>query len=178
MKKIFFIAALALLFVSCTDSSREFSIYGTVTNPDLEGACIYLVPMLEEVILPSRENLDSTFIKEGKFEFHGNVERISDLRLERYRRIDVQNLLVVTEPGTINVTIGLESFGGGTPQNDSLQVWKGLNLKLRQEMAVAGDKEERDALYQKFKARTLELAHNCGDGSTLSEFLLHLYPEN
>lgn len=178
MKKIIFTAAVTLLLVSCTGNKGDFSIYGTVTNPDLEGACIYLVPMLEEVILPGRENLDSTFIKDGKFEFHGNVERISDLRLERYRRIDVQNLLVVTEPGTINVTIGKESFGGGTPQNDSLQVWKELNAQLRQEMAVAGGKEERDALHKKFKTRTQELAHNCGDGSTLAEFLFHLYPEN
>lgn len=153
---------------------RNFSIYGTVTDPELEGVCIYLVPALEEVILPSRENLDSTFIKNGKFEFHGNVERLSDIRVDRHHRINVQNLLVLTEPGTINVTIGPVSSGGGTPQNDSLQVWKELTEKHRVEMISAGDSGVRDSIHHSYKLRSRELASNCG--GQIESFINKLYP--
>lgn len=41
-------------------------------------------------------------------------------------RYGTQDLLVVTEPGVINVVIVTVSSGSGTPQNEALQTWKEL----------------------------------------------------
>lgn len=175
MKKIFITVAMALMLMSCADHSHDFSIYGTVTDPELEGACIFLVPYLEKVIEPTKENLDSTFISGGKFEFHGNVERLSDIRIERRRRINVQNLLVLTEPGTINVTIGRVSSSAGTPMNDSLQLWKELTKQYRLEMYEATDQAVKDSLTLSYDNRSRELASNCG--GQIATFMKRLFPD-
>ena len=175
MKKIFLPVASALMLMSCADHSHDFSIYGTVTDPELEGACIFLVPYLEKVIEPTKENLDSTFIVDGKFEFHGNVERLSDIRIERRRRINVQNLLVLTEPGTINVTIGPVSSSAGTPKNDSLQVWKELTKQYRLEMYEAANQAVKDSLTLSYDNRSREIASNCG--GQIATFMKRLFPD-
>ena len=122
MKSSPLFAVLALLAVSCSSSHGGFVIHGYVEDPALDGAQVFLVPLKDAV----KENIDSVVIKGQKFEFKGTVERMSDIRIERLRRIGTQNLLVVTEPGDIYVTIGKQSSGYGTPQNDSLQAWKQL----------------------------------------------------
>lgn len=175
MKKIFITVAMALMLMSCADHSHDFSIYGTVTDPELEGACIFLVPYLEKVIEPTKENLDSTFIVDGKFEFHGNVERLSDIRIERRRRINVQNLLVLTEPGTINVTIGRVSSSAGTPMNDSLQLWKELTKQYRLEMYEATDQAVKDSLTLSYDNRSRQIASNCG--GQIAVFMKRLFPD-
>lgn len=175
MKKIFITVAMVLMLMSCADHSHDFSIYGTVTDPELEGACIFLVPYLEKVIEPTKENLDSTFISDGKFEFHGNVERLSDIRIERRRRINVQNLLVLTEPGTINVTIGRVSSSAGTPMNDSLQLWKELTKQYRLEMYEATDQAVKDSLTISYDNRSRQLASNCG--GQIAVFMKRLFPD-
>lgn len=175
MKKIFITVAMAMMLMSCADHSHDFSIYGTVTDPELEGACIFLVPYLEKVIEPTKENLDSTFISGGKFEFHGNVERLSDIRIERRRRINVQNLLVLTEPGTINVTIGRVSSSAGTPMNDSLQLWKELTKQYRLEMYEATDQAVKDSLTLSYDNRSRQIASNCG--GQIAVFMKRLFPD-
>lgn len=175
MKKIFITVAMAMMLMSCADHSHDFSIYGTVTDPELEGACIFLVPYLEKVIEPTKENLDSTFISDGKFEFHGKVERLSDIRIERSRRINVQNLLVLTEPGTINVTIGRVSSSAGTPMNDSLQLWKELTKQYRLEMYEATDQAVKDSLTISYDNRSRQIASNCG--GQIAVFMKRLFPD-
>lgn len=173
------LASAALLLASCqSHPAGEFRIHGTVPDPELEGACIFLVPMLEPVIEPTKENLDSTFIKDGKFEFKGTVERLSDIRIEKLRRIGTQNLLVVTEPGDITVVIGAASSGGGTPQNDSLQVWKTLTQTQNAETMAAsraGLRSRADSIHSAYKARTQEMAAAL-QGTTLGDWLSSLYP--
>ncbi len=46
------------------------------------------------------------------------------LRLRHLLRIYIQELLVVTEPGTIHVKADSVGSVTGTPQNDALQKWK------------------------------------------------------
>lgn len=179
MKRIFSFAVIAILLASCAPKN-QFRIHGYVSNPDLEGACIFLVPATEPVNIPSKDNLDSTFIKDQKFEFKGEVERLGDLRIEAMRRIGTQNLLVVTEPGDIYVTIGEKSSGYGTRQNDSLEVWKNLTESTRSltvAMLQSGCKEEADSTHAAYKSRSQNMAHALGDDSTLGKFLLSLYPD-
>lgn len=167
MKRSFLIPSLLTAALLCSCNNGGYHIRGTVTDPALDGARVFLVPVTEPVHLPEKDNLDSTFIRNGRFEFKGTEERLVDVRIEKFKRMGVQNLLVVTEPGEIEVVIGARSSGRGTPQNDSLQVWKDITenrLKL-------------GFTPQTYMDRTRDMAHAVGDESTLGSFLLGLYPE-
>ena len=58
------------------------------------------------------------------FFFPGQGEEMRVLRLRHLLRIYIQELLVVTEPGTIHVKADSVGSVTGTPQNDALQKWK------------------------------------------------------
>lgn len=163
MKKIIFTLFTAAMLASCTQSN-EYVIHGTVASHELEGAKVYLVP-IEEV---SKENVDSTYIHNQFFEFRGTDERVVDIRLERRKRLGVETLLVVTEPGDIYVTLGKTSTGRGTPQNDTIQAWKHLTQSLYRNQI------EHDY----FLSRTKQMAKNIGEKTTLGSFLLSRMPED
>lgn len=177
MKKIIFtlLAGTALL-ASCSQD-KGYVIYGTVSNPDLEGAQVFLVP-LENA---TKETIDSVYIHNQMFEFRGTEEKMADIRIEMYKRYGNENLLVVTEPGETFVTIGQVSSGRGTPQNDSLQVWKNLTMQYYQQsgsLRKQGMKAEADALRDSYAARTRQMASNVGKESTLGKFLDSRFPES
>ena len=167
MKKSFLLLSLLTAALLCSCNNSGYHIRGTVTDPSLEGAIVFLVPVTEPVHLPEKDNLDSTFIKNGRFEFKGTKERMVDVRIEKLKRMNVQNLLVVTEPGEISVVLGPRSSSSGTPQNDSLQVWKDIT-ESRGKLGLTP---------QAYMDRTRSMAHAVGDESTLGSFLLGLYPE-
>ena len=176
MKKsiIAFLAGAALL-ASCSQSN-EYVIYGTVSNSDLEGAKVFLVPLENAV----KENIDSTYIRNQAFEFRGTQERMADIRIERYKRFGNENLLVVTEPGELYVTIGQVSSGRGTPQNDSLQVWKNLtrqHYQLAGGLRSQGDMEGLKALRDAYAERCRQMAADLGRESTLGAFLCSRFPQ-
>ena len=176
MKKsiIAFLAGAALL-ASCSQSS-EYVIYGTVSNSDLEGAKVFLVPLENAV----KENIDSTYIRNQAFEFRGTQERMADIRIERYKRFGNENLLVVTEPGELYVTIGQVSSGRGTPQNDSLQVWKNLtrqHYQLAGGLRSQGDMEGLKALRDAYAERCRQMAANLGHERTFGAFLCSRFPK-
>ena len=177
MKKIVFtlLAGTALL-ASCAEQDKGYVIYGTVSNPDLEGAQVFLVPLEN----PTKETIDSVYIINQMFEFRGTEERIADIRIERFKRLGNENLLVVTEPGETFVTIGEVSSSRGTPQNDSLQVWKNLTKQYNMQVSslrAQGKKDEATALREKHIARTRQMAKNVGKETTLGTFLNSRYPE-
>lgn len=58
------------------------------------------------------------------FFFFRTREEMRVLRLRHLLRIYIQELLVVTEPGTIHVKADSVGSVTGTPQNDALQKWK------------------------------------------------------
>lgn len=102
-------------------AAGEFVIHGQLPAHKYDSACLYLVPMEG----PHPRPVDSAFVAEdGTFEFRGNVEQVAVLRLERMRRIGIQELLVVTEPGVTTVVLDSISSSKGTPQNEALQQWK------------------------------------------------------
>ena len=84
-----------------------------------DGEWIYLVPMENA---PGR--VDSVKITNASFSFSGQGEEMRVLRLRHLLRIYIQELLVVTEPGTIHVKADSVGSVTGTPQNDALQKWK------------------------------------------------------
>ncbi len=176
MKKgfLFILAGLtALLLAAC--GRDQYRIHGRVTSNELEDMQIFLVPLGHE----TAEFVDSVHIHNHEFAFKGNRHWMCEIRLGKYHRDKGQNLLVVTEPGDIYVTIGPESSGGGTPMNDSLQVWKDLTIQRNKtfgRLYDAGLKEQADSVHQAYKERTREIAFNVGEKTILGEFLLGLYP--
>ena len=177
MKRTLILAAALLpaaLLCSC-DRSDEYRIHGRVTSNDLEGVRIFLVPVGHE----EPENVDSLEIHNHEFSFKGRKHWMCAIRLHRLYRDKGQNLLVATEPGDIYVTIGPNSTGGGTPQNDSLQVWKDLTIQKNLqygELYEAGRKDLADSLQAAYKKRTQQMALALGEESIAGAFLLEMYP--
>lgn len=108
-----------LLWASCGNSGQNYVIEGTLPSVKYDGEWIYLVPMENA---PGR--VDSVKITNASFSFSGQGEEMRVLRLRHLLRIYIQELLVVTEPGTIHVKADSVGSVTGTPQNDALQKWK------------------------------------------------------
>ena len=101
-------------------------VKGSTSQERLEGHRVFLVPYGSPTIEDSI-GVDSTEIKNGKFEFRGNKgEFLARVTMDRRVRYGTQDLLIVTEPGEISVVLDSVSSGRGTPQNDALQTWKEL----------------------------------------------------
>jgi len=167
------VLAVAVLMASC--GRNQYRIHGRVTSNELEGIQIFLVPVGHE----EPENVDSVYIRNHEFFFRGKEHWMCELRLDRYHRDKGQNLLVATEPGDIFVTIGQNSTGGGTPQNDSLQVWKDLTIATNQahsQLYSAGLKAEADSVRRVYRSRTQAMAVALGEESIVGAFLLKMYP--
>lgn len=175
MKRLIPLAVLvtAALAVSC--HRNQYRIHGRVISNELEGVQVFLVPYGHE----EPWNVDSVRIHNHEFAFRGNRNWMCEIRLDKYQRDKGQNLLVATEPGDIYVTIGPDSSGGGTPQNDSLQVWKNLTVQYGQTdnlLRSAGRMEELSAAREAYKDRTRAMALALGEESIAGAFLLSLYP--
>ena len=173
MKRIILFVLCALALCSC--GKGQYRIHGRVTSNDLEGIQVFLVPIGHE----EPENVDSVKIRNHEFSFKGRKEWICEIRLDRYHRDKGQNLLVVTEPGDIYVTIGPNSTGGGTPQNDSLQVWKDLTMEHNRVyggLYDEGRKEEAKAVHAEYLRRTREIALSLGEESIAGKFLIDHFP--
>lgn len=116
------------LLGSCNNDTGkdEYIIKGTTSQSRLNGKKVFLSPFGKPGIRDSI-GVDSAFIKDGKFEIRGHRGKfLARVTIEINERFGTQDLLVVTEPGVINVVIDSVSSGNGTPQNDLLQQWKDL----------------------------------------------------
>lgn len=140
MKKIFAITVLGLLTVvsmvvmaGCQSPNKQLCrIHGKMESGRWDGKKIFLVPMFG---LQDAAHVDSVVIKDGTFEFAVDTVEMKVIRVDYHYRDGVQDLLVVSEPGDIEVTIGANSITSGTPQNDSLQVWKDRMMTFNRDYA-------------------------------------------
>lgn len=120
MKQLF-IGGLTLLgLFACQSPKPDYTIEGTLPSTAYDGEWIYSVPMENA----SPETIDSARVKDARFTFQGTGEAMRVLRARILLRLKFQELLVVTEPGTISVRIDSVSSAAGTPQNEALQHWK------------------------------------------------------
>lgn len=138
MKKMMLLMVIALMTVTsmvvmagCKSAEKEICrIHGTMESNRWDGKKIFLVPMFG---LQDAAHVDSVVIKDGKFEFVADTTEMKVIRIDYHYRGGVQDLLVVSEPGDVTVVIGANSVSSGTPQNDSLQVWKDRMMKFNTE---------------------------------------------
>lgn len=126
-KLLYLLTALVCTGVfSCSKTQDEYVVKGTTSQSRLNGQKVFLVPYGSPTIEDSI-GVDSTIIENGKFEFRGHKgEFLARVTVDKRVRYGTQDLLIITEPGEISVTIDSTSTGGGTPQNNALQTWKDL----------------------------------------------------
>lgn len=177
-----------MVFVGCQES-KVCKIHGTVVGEQYEGKRIFLVPFSGPA---TAETVDSIEIKDGKFEFTPDSMQIYKILLDYHYRFGTQPLIVVAEPGDIQVTIDTISLAVGTPQNDSLQVWKEMTEKNRSQFTAmmrladakkkqndtvqaAAIKKQADAMRLAYKNRTRQMASNM-EGTILGDFLKGMFP--
>ena len=173
-----------MVMSSCSsESGKNCRIHGTMESAQWDGKKIYLVPMFGHV---DAAHVDSTIIKNGRFEFAIDSCEMKRITVEVTARYGTQDLLVVTELGDIQVTIGKNSRAGGTPENDSLQVWKdqlmkysaALNLLSKQEKYVNDTsllKSKRKAIINQITSCTEQMKKRMSSGP-FKTFLEKMYP--
>ncbi len=162
MKKLFYLllAFVCAGVVCCTDNKNEYIIKGSTSQTRLDGERVFLVPYGTKAYEDSI-GVDSTVIKNGKFEFRGHKgEFLARVTVDRRVRYGTQDLLIVTEPGEITVVIDSLSSGKGTPQNDLLQAWKVLKedhdkVQWNQSQHVKYLREQGDTVYANSLADSL-----------------------
>lgn len=182
------LAAIVLLDSCNTDTTCR--IHGTVGKERLNGKRIFLVPLFGP---QTAEFVDSVVIEDGKFEFATDSAKMFKILVDYHYRMGIQQLLVVGEPGDIEVKIDSVSSAHGARQNDSLQAWKELTEQyahdrdmyyrtvgmLRQnnhmEDAVKIEQQGREVL-QAYKNRTRQMAANM-KGTTVGDFLEGIFPK-
>lgn len=112
---------LLLILIGCR-ADPHFIIKGQLPDKTYDGETIYLVPLENAV----KERVDSAIIADGMFRFKGTIRtsEIFILRAKPVLRYNLQELLLVKEPGEVTAKIGKSSSVGGTALNDSLEQWK------------------------------------------------------
>jgi hypothetical protein len=116
---------------------------------------------------------------------------MAKILLDYHYRMGIQPLLVVVEPGNVQVRVDSISSAVGTPQNDSLQQWKQtkemhdyrfkvmreeiVRLMMTDTVQANALKERADSFHLVFKNYTRQMAANLKEG-LLHDFLGGLYP--
>ena len=178
------LAAVTMMFSCQSANNGKCRINGVVNGEQYEGKRIFLVPMYGP---KTAEYVDSMEITNGQFHFEPDSAQMYKILLDYHYRFGLQPLLIVGEPGTIEVIIDSISHATGTPQNDSLEKWKvqteihNLQLaKMRKNIAdlqMKGDTvqaqylaQRADSFHLAYKNYTRRLAKNLKEG-VLYDFL-------
>ena len=193
MKKIllcFMAVAAVALFYSCQQANDgKCHIEGVVNGEQYEGKRIFIVPLYGP---KTAEYVDSMEITNGKFHFTKDTMQMYKILLDYHYRMNIQPLLVVSEPGTIQVVIDSVSHAVGTPQNDSLERWKERTEIHNRELAKmrkfitnlmnSNDSvqakyiaQRADSFHLVYKTFTRQMAKNL-QGTVLGDFLEQMYP--
>jgi hypothetical protein len=116
------VAGLILLVAASCSHKETFRIDGTVADTTFNGSKVYLVALDG----PISKNVDSTILVNGSFNFEKKADSLSVriLRIPaRFPKV-IEDLVVVLEPGSLNVRLSDNSYGTGTRLNNMLQSWK------------------------------------------------------
>jgi hypothetical protein len=182
MKRLLLLISITLFMFSC-GKHHAYTINGDLPSNKYDGEWVYLTPAENA----NSTNVDSVRIKDGKFTFTGDSERVSIIRLKPILRPKIQELFVVTEEGTITAHLGTNSTCSGTSQNDLLQEWKEVmmtrDVRFTAMMVTrqdSTDKKDASALTKQYfesekdvENVTLKIIHK-HQGSTLQKFLTNL----
>lgn len=151
--------------MACVEENSRLTINGSLrTDRSFDGEVLYLMPMSGA----TAANRDSAFVEGGRFIFHKEVDsaNVYIIRTKNFAlSYFLQPLLVVTEPGVLEVKLDSVSCAGGTPLNDILQSWKEHKFlldsdeyRLRQQIrnTKGAEKAELESQLAKQKAKISE----------------------
>lgn len=186
LKNLLYVFA-ALMMMGCVGKGGKCVINGTMPNDNYEGKYMFLVPMKN----PDSVGVDSVLIKDRKFTFTTEKNVLAVLRVGWRFRYGLEDLLVVCEPGNVEVVIDSVSSGRGTENNNYLQEWKvrtqthramyGQMMRACRDMVNQGDtvsanalKLKADSVNNEYKIFTKDLANKLNEGP-LKEFLGRMY---
>ena len=174
MKKIaqtLCIAAVAIAMAAC-GGNKQYTITGSVADDQFDGAMVYLYN--------NGEVVDSANISNGHFTLRGTVERPWVGMVYTHSESARAMLDFIVEPGQIELDL-LDDHVGGTPLNDSLQLFLTANdnsdldaqlkgyLQLYYTAPSAEVRAQAEHLYDSVEAigtdRTFALANKMYDGN-------------
>jgi len=121
MRRSWLLLPVILILFSCKHAGT-FTVDGVVPDTVFNGSKVYLVALDG----PITKRVDSTVLTDGKFHFEMKADTLG-VRILRipFRLPDmVEDLVVVTEAGTMTAELSSDSHGSGTPLNNKLQGWK------------------------------------------------------
>src|SRR5512135_1515090 len=122
MRRYLIYPFLFLMIMPSCRQSKVCSIEGRITSPEFFGSKVYLVAL----DAPVTRDVDSTTAENGKFSFEIKADSfaVKILRIRaKYPKI-IEDLVVIPEPGKIEVVLDSISRGHGTRLNNLLQEWK------------------------------------------------------
>lgn len=122
MRKFFLLINVLLFLTASCKKPQVFRIEGIVPAQVFSGSKVYLVAL----DAPITKNVDSTIVENGSFSFETEADSFSVriLRIPAKFPDIIEDLIVIAEPGTINVVLDSTSHGHGTRLNNILQNWK------------------------------------------------------
>ncbi len=145
---------ILLLFLGSCQSGENFSILGNLPDKTYNGEIIYIVPLDN----PIKSYVDSTIVTNEVIAFESIVTKpeICVIRAKPVLRYNLEELLIVREPGNLTVKLDKRSSVRGTPLNDSLQYWKDRKMRydfVNAELIKRFHETSDEALKQRLKTK-------------------------
>jgi hypothetical protein len=148
---------LLVVFISFLFSCQprdNFFISGNLPDQTYNGEIIYIVPIDK----PIKGYVDSMIVSNGAISFEGMVtkQEICVIRAKPVLRYNLEELLIIREPGSLTLKLGKSSSVHGTALNDSLQYWKERKMRydfVNAELIKRFHESKDDAEKQILKAK-------------------------
>ena len=178
MRKLFFLcclAAIVALSAACDNSEgKTCRIIGVAPDSFMEGQWVFLVPFSNA----TRANVDSTVVKDGRFEFHTDTMMMAKLLTAFRLQLDVQPLLA---GGTIEYEIHLPLRGANSL--DFIPMGNTTTVRMHSDCATPSFggsflPTERDVRSDGFDAEWRVLAINRSFPQVLSKDSWHMVDDN
>jgi len=126
-------SVIILFVVACTNNSAV--IQGSLPNDNYRDEWVYWAPMEGA----SSKTVDSVRINHDSFRLVLSAQNHNKLGIVRVRpvlRLALQEVVVFTEPGIIEVKLDSVSSASGTPLNEALQIWKNRKHQFDRETSI------------------------------------------
>jgi thiol-disulfide isomerase/thioredoxin len=169
MKKFtLFLAAIAILATSCGEKDA-FTIKGKLPNGTYDGQQVYLKTLDEN--WKDLVSIDTVNVVNGEFEFKGLAKEgatIHFVSLDSAADYLSRPVLVVVEPGQIELTLDSVSTVKGTPTNNSYQAYITKIKDINSELKAIYEKSQQDTANVELQAE-LEKQYNEKEAQTAKE---------
>ncbi|MDK2853084.1 MAG: hypothetical protein PWQ38_1349 [Proteiniphilum sp.] len=141
MKKLFYLFISALILISC-QNANEYTIKGTVANPDFEGTSVYLQEMTDDAMVTT----DTAVVENGQFTFRGAADaaRLRFILLDESVAPRQENRIpVLLEPGRLKVSFDSVVTVSGSKVNEAYTDFRAKQRELGLQMRKVVERYNR-----------------------------------